>query len=75
VTLAVPDRTNENVSLATSGNTVVAAWSAAPDSGSEDVYAAVSADGGVTFGPPVRVNAEAGAARVNGEQPTLSTAE
>jgi hypothetical protein len=69
VVLAIPDRTNENVSLTASGDIVVAAWSAAPDPNSEDIFAAVSVDRGATFGAPVRVNAVAGAARVNGEQP------
>jgi hypothetical protein len=69
VTLAVPDRTNENVSLAVKGDLVVATWSAAPDLNSEDIYAAISGDRGATFEVPVRVNAKPGEARVNGEQP------
>jgi hypothetical protein len=69
VVLAIPDRANENVSLTASGDVVVATWSAAPDPNSEDIFAAVSVDHGATFGGPVRVNAVAGAARVNGEQP------
>ena len=36
--------------------------------GETDIYASVSADGGTTFGAPVRVNSAAGTAKVNGEQ-------
>lgn len=68
-TLAVPDRTNANVSLASEGRFVVAGWSASDASGSTDVYIAVSRDGGVAFSAPVRVNSVPGDARVNGEQP------
>jgi hypothetical protein len=67
-TLAVPGRTNANVSLAAQGTTVVAVWSAALPAGPTDIYAAVSRDSGTTFGPPVRVNSTEGDAKVNGEQ-------
>ena len=43
-------------------------WSAATAKGETDIYASVSADGGTTFGAPVRVNSAAGTAKVNGEQ-------
>src|SRR5688572_13177349 len=69
VTLAVTDRTNENIALASDGAIIVAAWSATDAQSVEDVFAAVSSDGGKTFAPPVRVNANPGEARVNGEQP------
>ena len=45
------------------------AWGASTPAGATDVYAAVSRDGGRTFGPPVRVNDVDGEARLNGEQP------
>lgn len=68
-TLSVPGRSNANVSLAASGTFVAAAWSASVPGGATDIYAAASRDGGTTFSAPARVNATAGAARVNGEQP------
>lgn len=68
-TLAIADRTNANVSLAANGSVVAAVWAALQQGGSTDVYAAVSRDGGATFGQPVRVNAKVGDAHVNGEQP------
>lgn len=67
--LAITDRTNANVSLAANGDVIGAAWAASQQSGSTDIYVAVSRDGGATFGQPVRVNAKAGDAHVNGEQP------
>jgi hypothetical protein len=68
-TLAVASRTNANVSLATSGPLVAAAWAASLPTGVTDIYVAVSRDGGTTFAAPVRVNDKPGDARVNGEQP------
>ena len=68
VTLTVPARTSANVSLAAEGRIVVATWSAATAKGETDIYASVSADGGTTFGAPVRVSSAAGTAKVNGEQ-------
>jgi hypothetical protein len=68
-TLAVPDRANEHVSLAASGQLVVAVWAATvPEQGS-DVFAAVSRDAGASFARPVRVNQRQGEAKANGEQP------
>jgi len=52
---------------------VVATWSAATAKGETDIYASVSADGGTTFGAPVRVNSAASTAKVNGEQPPRVT--
>jgi hypothetical protein len=69
-TLAAPGRSNATPSIAADGNTVVVAWSATlPNGGAADVFAAVSRDGGRTFGAPSRVNDVDGDARVNGEQP------
>jgi hypothetical protein len=72
-TLAVAGRANANVSLVAAGPFVAAVWSAATADGSTDIFAAVSRDGGVSFGAPVRVNSTAGDARVNGEQPPRVT--
>lgn len=73
VTIAVPDRANAHVSLVARDRFVAAVWSAATPGGPTDIYAAVSRDGGASFAPPARVNATAGAARVNGEQPPRVT--
>ena len=67
VHLSVDGRASANVGLAVRGNRVAAAWSARLPDGGMDIYAAVSADGGRTFGAPVRVNDNPGTARVNGE--------
>ena len=67
--VSVPGRANANVSLAAHGTVVAAVWGASLPSGVTDIYAAVSRDNGDTFSAPVRVNAMAGDARVNGEQP------
>lgn len=72
-TLAVAGRSNATVSLASGGGLVVAAWSAATPAGVTDVYSAVSADGGLSFSAPLRVNTVPGDARVNGEQPPRIT--
>jgi hypothetical protein len=69
VTLAVPGRASAHVSVAADGAFVVAVWAASLPDGATDIYAAASRDGGVTFSFPARVNATAGEARVNGEQP------
>lgn len=69
VTLEITGRSNANVSLATHGAFVAAAWSASAASGTTDVFVAVSLDSGRTFSAPTRVNSTAGDARVNGEQP------
>jgi hypothetical protein len=69
VTLAVPGRSNSNVSLAADGAFVVATWAATVSGGPTDIYAAVSRDSGATFSAPVRVNTKEGDARANGEQP------
>ena len=69
----MPARTSANVSLAAHERTVVTTWSAATAKGETDIYASVSADGGTTFGAPVRVNSAASTAKVNGEQPPRVT--
>jgi hypothetical protein len=69
LTLAVSGRSNATPSIASDGSFVTIAWGASTPAGATDVYAAVSRDGGRTFGPPVRVNDVDGDARLNGEQP------
>ena len=68
VLLAVDGRSNAQVTLASDGDRVAAAWVGSADAGA-DVFAAVSEDGGRHFGAPVRVNDRAGDASANGEQP------
>ena len=67
-TLAVPDRTGANPTVAANGAFVAVAFSAATIS-SMDIFVATSTDGGSTFGAPVQVNRVAGEARVSGEEP------
>ena len=67
--VGVPDRVNEYASIASEGSWVALAWAATSDTAGTNVYAAVSRDGGVTFGRPVRVNAVEKQASINGEQP------
>jgi hypothetical protein len=67
--LAVKGRSNATPSIGVDGNLVVIAWGASTPAGVTDVYAAVSSDGGRTFGAPARVNDVDGDARLNGEQP------
>jgi hypothetical protein len=69
VDLSVPGRANATPSIAADDRAVAVAWGASLPSGATDVYLATSADGGRSFGPPVRVNDLDGDARLNGEQP------
>jgi hypothetical protein len=65
--LAVEGAASSGVSLASAGQDVVATWvTTAP--GVTDIQAAVSHDGGVSFGPATRVNDVPGDARTSGEQ-------
>src|SRR5258705_11258307 len=68
IELVVPGRANANVTLSADGERVAAAWAATGASGT-DVYTALSADGGRSFGAPVRVNDVEADATSNGEQP------
>jgi hypothetical protein len=68
ITLGVAGLANATPSLAMLGRTVVAVWSAGKD-GIVNVYAATSADGGVTFSDPRRVNDRPGDVSANSEQP------
>lgn len=68
VRIAVDGAVNSGVSIAAAGHRAVVTWAATVAAGT-NVYAAVSDDGGKTFGTPVRVNDVDGDARVNGEQP------
>lgn len=67
-TLAVTGAANATPSLAASGRTVAAVWTATKD-GSANVYLATSSDGGATFSPPRRVNDQDGDAGATNEQP------
>ncbi len=68
VSLAVDGRVNANPTIAALDNVVAVAWSAATVQ-SMDIFAAVSRDGGKTFGAPTQVNTVANDARVSGEEP------
>jgi pterin-4a-carbinolamine dehydratase len=67
--LGLPERLNQFPSISASGSQVAVAWASADAAGVTDVYVATSADGGLTFRSPVRVNHTPGDARANGEQP------
>jgi hypothetical protein len=71
--LGVDGRSNEHVSLTSEGPFVAAVWASTDSGGTTDIYAAVSEDEGGAFTAPVRVNAIAGDARANGEQPPRVT--
>jgi hypothetical protein len=67
--LSVPTRTaNDGVSLTATGPFLVASWGASTAAG-QDIYTAISRDGGTAFSTPVRVNSTPFEARVGGEQP------
>jgi hypothetical protein len=67
--LTVPGAASATPSIAAAGRRVAVAWGARVPGGATDVYVAMSADGGRTFGAPVRVNDRAGTARLGGELP------
>jgi hypothetical protein len=67
-TLAVPGAANATPSVAASGRTVAAVWTATKD-GATNVYIATSTDGGATFSLPRRVNDQDGDAGATNEQP------
>jgi hypothetical protein len=67
-TLRVDGRANATPSIAAVGSFVAVAWGGTAE-GRGDVFLAVSRDAGRTFGAPVRVNADAGEARLGGELP------
>ena len=69
VELAVADSVNATPSIVSEGNVVAVAWGATSRDSLTDVMVAVSTDGGGTFGPPVRVNADPGGAKLTGEAP------
>jgi hypothetical protein len=66
--ISVDGATNAGVSIAAAGDRDFVTWAATVETGT-NFYAAVSGDGGLTFGAPVRVNDVEGDARVAGEQP------
>jgi hypothetical protein len=65
--IAVPGLDHRGASIAALGGHVVVTWTAGGDT-ETNVYAAVSRNGGRTFGPPIRVNHLPGDARYSGEQ-------
>ncbi len=67
--LDVPERASATPFVAARGNLVAVVWGARAAGGATDVYLAVSADGGRSFGNPVRVNHEPGEARLGGDLP------
>jgi hypothetical protein len=69
VHVGVPGLANATPSIVADGSRVALAWSARDASGKTDIYVATSADGGRSYGEPVRVNEEPGTARVGGEMP------
>jgi hypothetical protein len=73
VHLAVEGRANATPWADARGSSVAVAWGAALPGGKTDVFVAVSRDSGATFGPPVRVNAIDGEARLGGELPPRVT--
>lgn len=68
VSLGVEGRTNSTPWVTAAGSFVAVAWGASVP-GATDVFVATSRDNGQTFGPPVRVNAVAGEAKLGGEFP------
>jgi hypothetical protein len=66
--LAIEGRANGNASIAAAGDIVAVAWSASTKD-TTDIFAAVSRDGGRTFGPSARVNDIPGDARISSEAP------
>lgn len=66
--LGVPGAVNATPSLAVSGRTVAAIWTATKDR-STNLYLAISNDGGATFSAPRRVNDIDGDAGATNEQP------
>jgi hypothetical protein len=69
VGLAVPGLASANLSLAAAGEVVAAAWGARTESGTTDIYAAISRDAGGTFGAPVLVSGARHDAQLSVEQP------
>jgi hypothetical protein len=67
--LSVVGRANANPSVAAMGRFVAVVWGAAAPEGATDLYAAVSRDGGQTFGSPLLVNDAASTASLAAEQP------
>jgi hypothetical protein len=66
--LTAAGHSNANPSIAATGRFVAITWGATAE-GATDIYAAVSRDGGKSFGPPVAVNDAAAKANLSGEQP------
>ena len=67
VRLTVAGRASASAWVAADGARVAVAWGGREPGGRTDVYVAVSADGGRTFGAPVLASDRRGTARINGE--------
>jgi hypothetical protein len=67
--LAVANAVNATPSVAADGKAVAVAWGATSGDSQTDIFVAVSGDGGLTFGQPIRVNADKGGAKLTGEAP------
>jgi len=65
--LSIPGRANQEPGLAAAGQMVAVAW-AAGSGAAADLFVAVSRDGGLTFGAPVRANDRPGTVRGGAEQ-------
>lgn len=71
--LHVEGRRSAFASVAANGGFVAVAWGATDAGGLTDVFVAVSRDGALTFGPPVRASSVAHPASLSGEQPARVT--
>lgn len=68
-TIGITGRENATPSIASRDSEVALTWSAQQGSGTTDVFAAISSDGGRTFGSPIQVNGTEAQVRTSGEQP------
>ncbi len=69
--LGVAGSANAHPTVSARGSFVAVAWGVTAPGKGTDVYVSVSRDGGVTFGAPVRANAEPGEARISAERPPV----
>jgi hypothetical protein len=67
--IEVKERASANASLAAHGRYAAIVWGASTKDGVTDIYLVTSRDGGRAFTAPLRVNTQAGAANLSGEQP------
>lgn len=67
--IGITGRENATPSIASREHEVALTWSAQHESGTTDVFAAISGDDGRTFGNPIQVNGTEAQVRISGEQP------